>query len=44
MCFQALLDYERHKTSGGELSVIVANPAETMNIDSQVNMIRGFSL
>lgn len=34
--FQALLDYERHKTRGGELSAPVSSNAEPINVDTQV--------
>ncbi|KAJ0096765.1 hypothetical protein Patl1_29331 [Pistacia atlantica] len=34
---KALLDYERHKTCGGELSFTVASQSEPMNIDSQAS-------
>ncbi|KAK3224482.1 hypothetical protein Dsin_011507 [Dipteronia sinensis] len=34
---KALLDYERHKTSGGELSLTVASHSEPMNIHNQAS-------
>ncbi|KAJ4714005.1 AT-rich interactive domain protein [Melia azedarach] len=34
---KALLDYERHKTSGGELNLPVASQSEPMNIDNQAS-------
>ncbi|KAH9710436.1 protein dead ringer [Citrus sinensis] len=34
---KALLDYERHKTSGGELSLPVASQSQPMNIDNQAS-------
>lgn len=34
--FQALLDYERHKTCGSELSIPLASNSEPMNVDNQV--------
>ncbi|KAG8662933.1 AT-rich interactive domain-containing protein 6 isoform X2 [Manihot esculenta] len=32
---KALLDYERHKTCGGELSIPLASNSEPMNVDNQ---------
>ncbi|RVW29555.1 AT-rich interactive domain-containing protein 3 [Vitis vinifera] len=34
----ALLDYERHKTRGGELSVPVSSLAEPMNVENQISL------
>lgn len=34
---KALLDYERHKTRGGELSVPVSSLAEPMNVENQAS-------
>jgi len=39
MLLQALLDYERHKTKGGELNVPVTSNSEPMNIENQVIFI-----
>lgn len=36
MLLQALLDYERHKTKGGELTVPIASHSEPINIENQV--------
>lgn len=36
MLLQALLDYERHKAHGGELSVPIASHSEPMTIENQV--------
>ncbi|KOM32111.1 hypothetical protein LR48_Vigan01g166700 [Vigna angularis] len=35
---KALLDYERHKTKGGELNVPITSNSEPMNIENQWNM------
>ncbi|XP_017977327.1 PREDICTED: AT-rich interactive domain-containing protein 3 isoform X1 [Theobroma cacao] len=32
---KALLDYERHKTCGGELNIPIASQSEPMNVDNQ---------
>ena len=42
MLFQALLDYERHKTRGGELTVPVSSHSEPINVDAQVNSYLDF--
>ncbi|KAL5820952.1 hypothetical protein ACOSQ3_022834 [Xanthoceras sorbifolium] len=34
---KALLDYERHRTSGGELSLTIASHSEPMNINNQAS-------
>lgn len=39
MLLQALLDYERHKTKGGELNVPITSNSEPMNIENQVLII-----
>ena len=36
MLLQALLDYERHTTKGGELNVPITPHAEPINIENQV--------
>jgi len=36
MLLQALLDYERHTTKGGELNVPITPLAEPINIENQV--------
>ena len=33
---QSLLDYERHKTKGGELTVAIVSQPEPLNIENQV--------
>jgi len=39
MLLQALLDYERHKTKGGELNVPITSNSEPMNNENQVIFI-----
>jgi len=39
MLLQALLDYERHKTKGGELNVPIASNSEPVNVENQVIFI-----
>ncbi|GMI86296.1 hypothetical protein HRI_002298900 [Hibiscus trionum] len=34
---KALLDYERHKTAGGELNIPISSQSEAMNVDNQAS-------
>lgn len=36
MVFQALLDYEKHKITGGELNMVVSPQPEPAIVDTQV--------